>query len=340
MNWRLRFITAVIVALFIGFSFYYFRYYISPKPHAVILFILEGYDTNRIASSRPEAGKAFTRLLSSARRASLAVGAPGEQVDVASMSSWLSTGIRGQKGQLSLDLEGNPANTLLYSAQRSNRKVGLVSDRQLTSLPLAAFYTHTRQADDEVTRLLYLFDSTPLNVMLGTEETALAKVLEQEGRNLLAEAEARKFSRVTNLSELTDFPAWRTSQLSWWSRSLMGQFSADPAAADRPSLADLVQKAIQCLQLNLGGYFLIVHSDASELEPDAFPAQVEELRRAVERAGDYSGEKTILVLYHPYELRGEEVIPGGWASFHKAADPLDGGTVDPGSIHSYLLENF
>ena len=100
----------------------------------------------------------------------------------------------------------------------------------------------------------------------------------------------------------TWFPAWRRPKL-------VGVFSKEDLAfvnqvkerSQQPSLSDMVRRAIQLLQYNVGGYLLVVDAGlmrkaAQENNGERTLSQTVELDRAVGIARSYGGEKSTIVV--------------------------------------------
>jgi alkaline phosphatase len=103
--------------------------------------------------------------------------------------------------------------------------------------------------------------------------------------------------------EIPDIPQWRT-------RLLLGLFDYpyalfDPEAhSTSPTLEEMVILSIECLQFNMGGYFLVaVHPDPNNLldsdQLEYRKAHVYQLNTALQAAINYSGKNATVLLYVP-----------------------------------------
>src|SRR5439155_1540125 len=124
----------------------------------------------------------------------------------------------------------------------------------------------------------------------------------QDGRDLLLELRGNGFDIVRTRAELEAVPAWRRPKL-------FGAFNnADLAFANQveergqqPSLSDMVRRAIQLLQYNVGGYLLVVDAGlmrkaAQENNGERTLMQTVELDRAVAVARRYAGQKSTIII--------------------------------------------
>ncbi|MDD5262603.1 MAG: alkaline phosphatase [Methylacidiphilales bacterium] len=315
MNWRLRVLSLLILGVFAAFSVYYYRYYIAPKAQGIILFVVPGLSLYNLG---------LTEISDSTQPLNATLHSNGVAIvdnntlqpytaDAVSIMSFVSTGEKGLPNQMGLDANGVPQDNLLYKAQRAGRTIGIVGTGSVTAPPLAAFYAHVTNANRTEELAKQVFDSTAINVILGGGGDAIASVKSDGGRDLLKEADLRGYKIVQNRADLEDVPAWRT-------RKLLGIFASqklpyyDPLADESgqnpyPSLPDMTRRAIQCLEFNLNGYFLVVHQGlvADALRENNIPRVISEIRQldlALKEARAYAGKKTLILLYCPYEVQG------------------------------------
>ncbi len=293
MNWRIKVTSVVLLGLFALACFLYVRFYVAPKAHGIVLFIapgtdlnlLQGLDNSVLLTTQPDASLITDKLIHPAQH-----------------YSHLSTGIAGVAGAIGMNDSGEPLNNLFYQAQRSNRRIGIVSTTTFTHPASAAFFSHAPAGTDASDIAPQLFDSTTINVMLGSNPKYLT-LLPQ--RNLAHEARERGYEVIRSPKEIDNIPRWRT-------RLLLGVFDYpddlfDPEGhATSPSLEAMVILAIQCLQFHIGGHFMIVvHPSpdeityAGELPAEFRRAHAYQLNAALQSAYDYTGENDTVLLYAP-----------------------------------------
>lgn len=327
VNWPIKILTAGLLGLFALGCFLYVRFYVSPKAHGVVLFIAPATDLNLLA------GLENSILQDSAATAALITD---KLSDSRSHFSTLSTSISGSSGQMGLDETGATLDNLFYQAQRSSRRIGIVTTASFTHPAAAAFYSHS-PADTLAAGIApQLFDSTTINVMLGGNPKALRQ---DSQRDLITEAKLRGYQIIQSPKEISSIPRWRT-------RLLLGVFDYpddlfDPEShATSPSLEEMVILAIQCLQFHIGGYFMVVvHPDPSEIEyTGELPAEFRrahafQLNTALKSACDYTGENSSVLLYAPQPQNS------GWLIQLKGNSSPDG-VLALKELHEYIQKIF
>lgn len=296
MNWRVRLVSLLILVLFGGFAFSYFRFYVAPKKHGIILFVVPQASPQLLALAEYETQGFYA--LSFADK--MALVNHRDDGDYASVMTHLASGTAGMPGQLGLDMEGQRLDTLLYQAQKAGRNVGVVSSTLLTSTGIAAFFAHVHDANDEDKIALQLFDSTKIDVLMGGSSKAFNPMFNVEKRNLLQEAELEGYQVLHDSKELENMQAWMPGKiLGIFERN---EWMPDELLSAQPPLKDLTRRAIQKLQYNLGGYFLVIeHGRVAEasVHPEKTVQEIAALDEAVRTALDYGGKKTLVMVYMP-----------------------------------------
>jgi alkaline phosphatase len=340
MNWRLRFASFFICSAFALLAFWYYRYYISPRPHGVILFVVPGIEPDLISQYKAQNKNGEESLLTSEQASDFAVvdhtALINCGIDPASIMTYFSTGVTGWGNQLGYDPQDNRLDNLLYKAQRAGRLVGIISTESVVAPQVAAFYAHTHNAADREDLARQLFDSTTINSIMGGGAADLNQSTAEKPRDLLKEAALVDYDLIQDQQQLDKLPVW-TWRTPWKTRKLLGLFSegAMPDYVPRqnatgespcstPLLRALVRKSIECLQFNLNGYFLVVHDGRIEnacRENNYIQAlnEIRQLDEAMSVARAYAGENTLILLYAPY------AVPG--LKQHLVGQPPTGSTV-------------
>jgi alkaline phosphatase len=294
---------------FAGLGLVIYREWVVQKPFAVILFVADNFSPSQLSAARLFAGGADHRFrmeamphmaLAKSRAADYAVA------DTAAAATALATGQLVNRGSLALSPEGQPLETLLATARRAGRATGMVSDTPLTDAATAAFFARATDARDPSALAVQLMEDNAPDVMLGGGSALLTPEAQggarRDGRDLLLEMRQRGFDIVRNKAELENTPGWRAPKL-------FGVFAeGDLAFAEdqsryptQPRLADLVRRAIELLQFNRKGYFLVVHAGltgrAAELgRGESLLRQYAEIDAAVATALDYAGENALIMV--------------------------------------------
>ena len=109
----------------------YVHTYVEPKPHGIILFVVNGLDQALLQKARQqsEARGAMLHIDQLNKIASLEVKGFGQLVpDEAAASTALASGRRVQNGYFGRNASDQRLDTLIYAAQRAGRATGLVTD--------------------------------------------------------------------------------------------------------------------------------------------------------------------------------------------------------------------
>lgn len=342
MIWRLRIVSLFIVGTFAFIAFWYYRYYVAPKPHGVIVFVVPGLTPEIIGHYKAKNNDLNPFI--SAQSSDFAVvdhtALISCGIDSASVMTYFATGITALANQLGYDPQGNRLDNLLYKAQRAGRLVGIISTESLVAPQVAAFYAHTHNAQDREDLARQLFDSTTISSIMGGGAAELKQTPSDQSRDLLKEACLLDYNIMMNQKELDDLPVW-TWRTPWKTRKLLGLFAEQSLAPynpeqnkdgmtppQTPTLSAIVRKSIECLQFNLNGYFLIVHDSKIESNTrknnySQLLNEIEQLDQAMADARAYAGENTLILLYSPYQVFGlTQVLPNQKPSASTAIRPM------------------
>jgi len=322
-----------VLLIFVGFCFYYLKTFVVTKPHGVIVFIVPGLDPELLTLARMRSTE--TRFHWFGRKNNIRLSLVDAQsdctqfADLPAILTTLASGERGPNQQIGMTARGQRLDNLLYSAQRNSRTVGLVTTGRLTSPGVAAFYAHVTDANDEASIARFLLDSSQINILLGGGSPHLIPAPGTEGRDLTKELVEKGYTLVTNSAEFRSVPTWITRRLV----GVVGndhmptqqQRRLNPALADTPSLTDMVIVAIECLQLNLGGYLLVVEDPllgmaATKNQAINAADQLNYLDWTIANARAYAGDKAMIFVYSPYSVGGLQI---------NGPVPADLSTVEP-----------
>jgi alkaline phosphatase len=175
--------------------------------------------------------------------------------DSAAAGTALSTGYKTNNGTLGLNIHKQAVPTVLEYAKFRGKSTGLVGTSQINHATLAAFAAHleSREQYDQIADD-YLDERIngkhKIDVMLGGGTS----YFDRKDRNLIEEFVKDRFGYVTNLQEL----------LTNKNAQLLGLFAPIelPKYIDRdstvPSLSQMTKSALERLQQNPKGFFLLV----------------------------------------------------------------------------------
>ncbi len=304
---KLIFLTCLLAFAAGGVLIY--RYWVMQKPFAVILFISENLSPSTLAAARLVVGGADYRFKMESLP-QVALAAPRARdfavADPAAAASALATGQTVNRGTLSATPEGLALETLLEQARRQGRATGIVANTPLTDPATAAFFAPGFDARETDPLAAHLLEKAPLDLVLGGGSAQLVPASQggtrQDGRDLLLEARQRGYDIVRTREELENTPGWRSPQV-------FGVFAeGDLAYAEeasrfpsQPSLSDLVRRAIELLQYNRRGYFLVVHAGltgraAEQSRGESLLREIAALDEAIDTARRYAGPSTLLIV--------------------------------------------
>lgn len=175
--------------------------------------------------------------------------------DSAAAGTALSTGYKTYNGALGLNIDKQAVPTVLEYAKFRGKSTGLVGTSQINHATLAAFAAHieSREQYDQIADD-YLDERIEgkhkIDVMLGGGTSYFFR----NDRNLIEEFVKNRFGYVTNLHELVTN---KTEQLLglFAPIELPKQIDRDPTV---PSLSQMTKAALQRLQQNPNGFFLLV----------------------------------------------------------------------------------
>jgi alkaline phosphatase len=175
--------------------------------------------------------------------------------DSAAAGPALSTGYKTYNGVLGMNIDKQTVPSFLKYAKFRGKSTGLVGTSQINHATLAAFAAHNESrnqyneiADDYLDEKID--GKHKIDVMLGGGTSYFFR----DDRNLVEEFVKNRFGYVTNLQELITNKNEKVLGL-FAPIELSKQIDRDPTI---PSLAQMTKAALQRLQQNPNGFFLLV----------------------------------------------------------------------------------
>jgi len=315
---RNRFIALVCLLVFIAGGILFYTNWVVQKPFAIIVFLTDNLSPSAITAARIYQGGADYRLnlekfphlgFLSSQANDFAVS------DTAAATTAIATGQKVNNGSMGVAPSGQPLRNLVDIARHDyNRAVGLVSNAALSDITPGVFYGQGGDPHDSLAIAAHLTDTTPLDVILGGGEADMLPEHKggrrTDGRDLMLEMRQKGYDIVRNLSELENSPRWRSPQL-------LGVFAPGnlafgdeiPAASSQPTLAQMVQHAIQLLQYGHDGYLLIVDAGlagkaAYQNAGERMLREIISLDEAVATARAYAGESALILVAGKQSIGG------------------------------------
>jgi alkaline phosphatase len=307
MRWRNQILALLCLAIFFGLGVLYFRLWVVQKPFGIVLFIGEGLTPDRIAATRLYAGGANARLALDALPAVALLSNYSQDFAVSDESAAATSFASGEKVNnrgSGTDAAAKTLTTIIDLARAKGRSIGLVTNTRLTNPTVAAFYAAGKARPEEIAPRFV--EGNKIDIVLGggaAEFLPESKGGERrDGRDLVLELRRDGFEIVRTKAELENVPRWRRPRLlGLFSGGEMAFANQIAAGSEQPALSDMTRRAIELLQWNPGGYFLIVDAGlmgtaARQNHGEQTLAETVELDRAIAVANSYVGENsTILV---------------------------------------------
>src|SRR5215475_7790816 len=259
MKWRNQLLALICLLAFAGVGVIYFQHWVIRKPFGIIVFVGEGLSPARLAPTRTFAAGAGTRLnMDSMPYTALVMNYSKDFAapDQAAAATAIATGERVNNRAIAINGEGKPIKSIIELAREYGRATGLVTDTKLTDATSAAFYAHPVDPND-IEKIAEFVDGGKIDIAMGGGAAQFLPATKagerQDKRDLLLELRGNGFDIVRTRAELDTVPAWRRPKL-------VGVFSNDDLAFanqveernQQPSLSDMVRRAIQLLQYNVG----------------------------------------------------------------------------------------
>jgi len=306
MKWRNQILALICLVLFAALGVLYFQNWVVQKPFGIILFVGEGLTAQRIAAARVYDNGSDAQLeidsfdfSARLRNYSVDFAVP----DSAAAATALATGTKVKNGAVSVDQTGSALRTILEIAHDEGRATGIVSDGALVNPTIAAFYAHASNAKQQRELADALIEQENLDVALGGGGSSFDK-------GKLQQANIRT---PKNVAELEDISSWQRPRVIGIFAENDLPFSDElTARAEKPSLADMVRRTIELLQVSRRGYLLVV--DAHLMASAAWQNQGErtlretlELDHAIRTAREFGGPNVAIVVCGDVAIGGMSV---------------------------------
>lgn len=306
---RNRLLALGCLGVFLAGGALFYVNWVVQKPFAVILFLTDNLTPSVLTPARMYAGGADERLqlekfphlgLLSTHANDFAVA------DSASASASIASGRKINNRSLVVESPKEQIPTLLEIAQARGRATGIVSNGQLTDPGAAAFFAKVADPLDTQAIAMRLVQNGSVNVLLGGGAGDFLPESKDgrrtDGRDLMLEMRNKGYDIVRNKAELLNTPAWRLPRVfGLFSIGNLSFAEESPNSAAEPTLGEMVLQAIQLLQYNPKGYFLVVDAAlagkaAAQNEGERTLREILALDRAVALAREYAGEKALVIV--------------------------------------------
>lgn len=308
MKLRNQLLALFCLLVFAAFGFLYVRTWVVPKTFGIILFVSDGMVVGNLTAARLYEGGAGHRLdleafphLALLRNPARDFAVP----DAAAAATALATGRRVGHRNLALDQSGKPLASILEIARARGRAVGLVTNGSLLAPTPAAFYAHAADARDREQIVQQFLGKAPLDVVMGGGAGDFLPVdkggRRKDGRDLLTELQGKGRELVRTKAELENAPAYRTGTIAgFFSNDQLAFSNQIESGSQQPSLADMVRRAIEFLQVAGQGYVLVVDAAlattaAERNDGESLIAETLALDHALATAVKYAGDNSLIL---------------------------------------------
>jgi alkaline phosphatase len=317
MKFRNQMLALCCLLVFAAFGFLYVRTWVAPKTFGIILFVSDGMVARHLTVARLYEGGAAHRLsleefphLALIRNAARDFAVP----DGASAASALATGEQVGHHNLAVDAAGKPLTSILELARAQGRSVGLVTNGSLMAPTPAAFFAHVSDARNGEQIIQQFLGKVQLDVILGGGGGDFLPVAKggrrKDGRDLLGELQGKGWELVRTKAELENAAAYRTGPIAgFFSNDELAFSNQIESGSQQPSLADMVRRAIEFLQVDGQGYVLVVDAAlastaAENNEGERLIAETLALDHAVATAVKYAGDKSLILAVGKHAIGG------------------------------------
>jgi len=319
MKTRNQLLALVCLLVFIAFGFIFFQKWAVQKPFGIILFVSDGLSTNLLTAARLyEQGPDNKLTVESFPHVVLLTNYSNDFAvpDAAAAATAIATGVKGNNRALAVDPH-DPAKTLasiLTMAHDAGRATGIVTTGRLTDPTPAAFYAHAPDARDAQSIALQFLTNAKVDIAMGggmAQFTPDGKGgMRKDGRDLWLELRSKGFATVRTKAELENTPSYLTGPLAGiFADGDLPYSSEVQSGSQQPSLSDMVRRAIEFLQTNSGGYFLVVDAAlisraAEQNSGERVLTETIDFDHAVATALDYAGEKALIMAVGKHDVGG------------------------------------
>lgn len=236
--------------------------------------------------------------------------------DSAAAGTAMATGTKTTNGMIGMSPDNEPLESSLKVAKQNGKATGVVATSTITHATPAAFIANVENRNNETEIADQYFDTVindeiVVDVMLGGGLSNF----DRADRNLVEEFQAEGYDFATNLEELE---AAESAQLL----GLFADGSLSPELdrpEDEPSLADMTNSAIQALNQDEDGFFLMVEGSQVDWAGHANDGvwamtDMEAFIQAVDTSIEFAEEdgETLVIVTADHETGGLIIGSGGY----------------------------
>ncbi|MGM9922288.1 MAG: alkaline phosphatase [Bhargavaea sp.] len=275
--------------------------------------------------------------------------ANSDVTDSAAAGTAMATGVKTDNGVVGLDAEGNELESILEASEKAGKSTGLVATSTITHATPASFVANVESRNNETEIARQMADSE-VDVLLGGGKNNFLPASvggNQEERDLIREVQEQGAAYVETRDELLDAGDLDVEN----GDRLIGLFADDALApelhrgeTEQPSIAEMTEAAIDALEEDEDGFFLVVEGsqiDWAGHDNDAAWAMsdVAAFEEAVEEAIEFAEEdgNTLVVVAGDHDTGG--MTTGSKGSMALNADILKDVTATGDHMAAQLNED-
>lgn len=288
----------------------------TAKPKNVIVFIGDGMGLGQIEIARHmEYGKDGSHFIESLPNVALVktYSANKQVTDSAAAATAIATSVKTNNGAIGVDPQGIEVDSVLDDFQKSGRKVGVISTNTVTDATPAAFTASVAdryQGQPAAARQMLEHE---YDVLLGGGSKYFGPK-KQEGIDLLPKFEQTGYTIVKDKDQLAAVED-ADKLLGLFNTTYMNyKLDRDDLESNEPSLELMTEKAIDILEKDKDGFFLMV--EGARIDHAAHAADITgvwkefmEFDRTVEQTMNWAANRndTLIVVLADHETMGLSV---------------------------------
>ena len=327
-------------------------------PRNVIVLISDGCGPASFTMARTVASRMGIRdelylddvLVGSVRTSS----ANREVTDSAAGATAFACGVKTNHQAVGVDAAGNPAKTVLERAEELGMATGVIATKSITDATPAAFTAHVANRYEGEAQIAIQQISGGFDLLFGGGRTSFlpadAGGNRKDGRNLVDEARASGYNVVFDKPEwdaVTELPV--IALLA--EKHLAYEIDRDPSR--QPTFPDIVRKAIDLLDDDPDGFFLMAEGSLIDIAGHAndAPAHVRDILaydEGVRVALDYArtNGNTLVISVSDHETGGLTLgrnyrwNPEVLAQVSASQDSVAAALARGGTVRSVIEKNF
>ncbi len=328
-KFRNRMLALLCLVVFAGLGLLYFRVWVVPRTFGIVLFVSEALSPEQLVAARLYHGGSQHRL-EAERFPNLAMvrnySADHAVPDTAAAASALATGVRVKNFSCAVAPGGRNLESLLRRARRAGRSTGIVTTERITGGGVAPFYASTERITDYEDISAQLVEGGIVDVVLGGGRADLQPETKggkrRDGRDLLLELSRKGYYLARTRDDLAAAPSWPKARVAGlFASGTMASADEIGQSAVQPRLDEMVRRAIELLQSDRDGYFLVVYAGGVARAARANRAETAilesiEANVALRAVREYGGENTTIIATALHGVGGMTVngYPMAWQS--------------------------